>query len=244
MISQEDLRDPSLPQRERNERGVGREHKGSYCPFADIQHRCDIPSMLTFLLGLLATSSALPAVQRITPEEAAKRVSQCGLGPVTTRYDSDLQEEILIAGSAQSATDEQLACAYKVVGFYYTLDLPPNVQRRFDEILGAAADARARAEAREWLSARGLLNRVPEYQTGVTDDSAFTRQVEALCGPQAKGAFQSKHGFHALSPDWAKQLGLPPKREGMEAFSCLMNATAYAGFTFGFIGNEAIKRPQ
>jgi hypothetical protein len=200
--------------------------------------------MLTFLLGLLATSSALPAVKRITPEEAATRVSQCGLGPVGTRYDPDLQEEILVAASAKSATNEQLACAYKVVGFYYTLELPPNVQRRFDAILDAVADVRARAEAREWLTARGLLNRVPKYQAGVTDAGAFTRQVEALCGPQAKGAFQSKYGFHALSPDWARQLGLPPKRESTEAFSCLMSVTAYAGFKFALIGNEAVKPPN
>lgn len=200
--------------------------------------------MLTFLLGLLATSSALPAIERITPVEAAKRVSQCGLGPVTTRYDSDLQEEILVAASAQSATDVQLACAYRVVGFYYTLHLPPNIQRRFDQILDAAADALARAEAREWLSARGLLNRVPKYKAGVTDDGAFTRQVEALCGPQAKGAFQSKYGFHILSPDWNRQLGLLPKRKDMETWSCLMHATALAGFTVGFIGNAALAPPE
>jgi len=103
----------------------------------------------------------------------------------------------------------------------------------------AAAVVWVRAQALEWLSARGLLNRVPKYQAGLTDDGAFTRQVEALCGPQAKGAFQSKYGFHALSPDWARQLELPAKREGTETLSCLINATAFAGFTFGFIGNEA-----
>lgn len=196
--------------------------------------------MLTFVLGLLATSSALPAVERITPQEAAKRVSHCGLGPVTTHYEPDLQEDILIAKNAQSATDDQLTCAYKVVGFYYTLNLPPNVQLRFDAMLRAAADVRARAQAHEWLYARRLLNRVPKYQAGVTDDGAFTRQVEALCGPQAKGAFQSKYGFHALSPEWARQLRIPPKRKGMETLSCLMNATAFAGFTFGFIGNQVL----
>ena len=196
--------------------------------------------MLSFLLGLLATSSALLVVERITPQEAAKRVSQCGLGPVTTYYEPDLQEDIIVASSAQSATDDQLACAYKVVGFYYTLELPLSVQPRFDAMLGAAGDVWARAEAHEWLSARGLVNRVPKYQAGVTDDGAFTRQVEALCGRQAKGAFQSKYGFHALSPDWARQLGLPPKGKGVEALSCLVNATAIAGFTFGFIGNAAI----
>lgn len=213
-------------------------------PFADIWHRCDSPSMLTFLLGLLATSSALPAVERITPQEAANRVSQCGLGPVSTHYEPDLQEDILVASSAQSATEDQLACAYNVVGFFYTLELPPNVQPRFDAMLAATADVWARAQAHEWLSARGLLHRVPKYQAGVTDDGKFTRQVEALCGPQAKGAFQSKHGFHALNPDWARQFGLPPKGKGMDMLECLMNATAIAGFTFGFIGNEAFATPK
>lgn len=196
--------------------------------------------MLTFLLALAAQSSALPAVERITAQEAAKRVSQCGLGPVTTHYESELQEDVLVASSAQSATDEQLACAYKVVAFYYTLDLPSNVQARFDAMLEAKAEIWMKAQARDWLSARGLLDRVPAYQKGVTDDGAFTRQVEALCGPRAKGAFQSKYGFHALSPEWSKQFGLPPKRKAVEALSCLSYATAVAGFKFGFIGNAAV----
>ena len=89
-----------------------------------------------------------------------------------------------------------------------------------------------------WVT-RGLYHRVPKYQVGVTDDGAFTRQVEALCGPQAKGAFQSKYGFHALSPSWARKLGLPPTREGVETLSCLMNAAAIAGFTIRFTCNEA-----
>ena len=195
--------------------------------------------MITFLFGLVATASALPAVERITPQEAAKRVSQCGLGPVTTHYEPDTQEDILVANSAQSANDDQLACAYKVIGFYYTLNLPPKIQLRFDAMLETAATAWAKAQAREWLSARGILNQVPKYQAGVSDDSAFTRQVEALCGPQANGAFQSKYGFHALSPDWARQLGSPLKGKAAETLSCLIHATAFAGFEFGFIGNQA-----
>src|SRR5690242_8391003 len=142
--------------------------------------------MLPFLLALAASPAALPPVERITPQQAAKGVSQCGLGPVTTHYERDLQEDVLVASGAQSATDEQLACAYKVVGFFYTLELPPNVQQRFDAILEAKADVWMKAQAHDWLAARGLLDQVPKYQKGVTDDGVFTREVEALCGPQAK----------------------------------------------------------
>lgn len=197
--------------------------------------------MFPFLLALATPSSALPTVERIPPQEAAKRVSQCGLGPVTTHYEPDLQEDVLVASSAQSATDDQLACAYKVVGFYYTLELPPNVQRRFDAMLNAKAAVWMKAQAHDWLSARGLLDRVPKYQKGVTDDGVFTRQVEALCGPQAKGAFQSKYGFHALSPDWVKR-ELKPSDPSSDTLACLMNVAAAAGFEFGLIGNEYYQR--
>lgn len=192
--------------------------------------------MFSFLLALAAPASGLPTVERITPQEAAKRVSQCGLGSVTTHYVRDFEEDVLVASSAQSVTDEQLACAYKVVGFYYTLELPPNVQPRFDALLGAKADVWMKSQAHEWLSARGLLNRVPKYQKGVTDDRVFARQVEVLCGKQAKGAFQSKYGLHALSPHWVARQLSPPGR-GNEALSCLINVTTEAGYGFGFIGN-------
>ena len=197
--------------------------------------------MLPFLLAVAAPSSALPTVGRITPQEAAKRVSQCGLGSVTTHYEPDIQEDVLVASGAQFATDDQLACAYKVVGFYYTLELPPNVQPRFDQMLETKAEVRMKAEARDWLAARGLLDRVPTYQKGVSDDAAFTRQVEALCGPRAKGAFQSKYGFHALSPAWTKRELIPSDPSG-GALTCLINVMAAAGFEFGFIGNEYYRR--
>ena len=99
-----------------------------------------------------------------------------------------------------------------------------------------------RAEAIEWLSKRGLLDRVPKYVLGTTNDAAFTQAVEQLCGPRTNGAFQSQYGSHALSPEWIKGLGLPPKDEDMEAMSCLLNVTTVAGYSVGFIGNEAYRR--
>jgi hypothetical protein len=187
-------------------------------------------------------STPFGVFERITAQEAANRFTQCGLGPVTIRWnDPDSGgEDILVATGVKSATDEQLRCADKAVS-YYTLELSPELERRFEVLREARLAPVFQAQARWWLSARGLLNQLPKYQKGVTDDAAFTRQVETLCGPHAQGAFQSNFGFHALSPAWVKRELNPPHRAN-EVLTCLMNVTTAAGFEFGFIGNEYYQR--
>jgi hypothetical protein len=191
------------------------------------------------LLMSLALSSerAEEVFEQITPQVAADRISECGLGEVSIRYEEVLQSEVLTAGGAKSVSDVQLACADKAAS-YYDLELPPNVQPRYDAIRDARLSSHFLKEAQAWLAERGLLERVPEYQAGVTDDGSFTQQIESLCGPRAKGAFQSEYGFHAISPDWA-QRNFKPFEEGAEVLTCLMNATRVAGFEIGFIGNAA-----
>jgi hypothetical protein len=180
-------------------------------------------------------------MERITPEVAVERAARCGLGPVTIRYEDELQSEILSAPNAASATETQLRCLDDATGFGIFVELPRSAQLRFDAIREARASEMMKVEAREWLSKRGLLERVPRYVAGTTDDIAFTREVEQLCGPQTKGAFQSQYGPHALSPEWVRKLGLPPKDQDMEVMSCLLNVTTVAGYELGFIGNEAYR---
>jgi hypothetical protein len=180
------------------------------------------------------------AFERITVQEAANRLAQCGFGPVTTRYDADLDEDVLIATGAKSATDEQLACADRAVS-YYTLQLSPNIQPHYDAKREARLSELFQTQARDWLAARGLLNRLPKYQEGVTNDAGFARQVESLCGPRAKGAFESKFGVHAFSPEWIRR-ELKPTASDQGVFWCLVSATTAAGFKVGFIGNEYYRR--
>jgi hypothetical protein len=191
-----------------------------------------------FLLIAAQDPGSLSSTDRITAQEAAERFTQCGLGPVAIRWnDPDTGgEDILVATAVKSATDDQLRCADKAVS-YYTLELPPEIERRFEVLREERLAPAFEAEARSWLSARGLLNGLPRYEKGATDDAAFTRQVETLCGAHAKGAFESKFGFHTLSPEWVKRELDPPER-GDEALACLMNAMTAAGFELGFVGNE------
>lgn len=181
-------------------------------------------------------------IERITPEVAAERAAQCGVGTVTFRYEEELQSDILTISGATAATDEQLACVDKAAGWGIFVELSPDLQRRFDAIREARASALAVADARSWLSARGLLDRVPKYVEGSTDDAVFVQQVEQLCGPKAKGAFKFQYGRYVLNPEWADKMGMPPKSEDSDALTCLSHVTTIAGFKFWIIGNEAYVR--
>ena len=192
---------------------------------------------VAFVSAAVSSNSDVTLFEQITAEVAAERISQCGLGPVTIRYDELLQSEVLAAALATSVTDDQLACADKAAS-YYDLELPAAVQLRYDAIRQERFAAHHLAQAKSWLSDRGLLERVPKYEPGVTDDETFTRQLEDLCGPRAKGAFQSRYGFHAISPDWVLR-SLQPIERGAEVLDCLTNMAAVAGYKVYFIGNEA-----
>jgi hypothetical protein len=189
------------------------------------------------LLVAAQFASGVQPVERISPKTAAERVSRCGLGPVTIKYEELLQSDVLTAREAVSASDEQLACADGAAS-YYDLELPAAVQPRYDAIRSKRAARFATSQARQWLAARDLLERVPKYEKGLTDDAAFTRDIEKLCGPRASGAFQSSYGPHVLSPDWIKR-ELRPGDFDSEAMACLMSAAHATEYEIGIIGNEA-----
>lgn len=197
--------------------------------------------MHTALIGLLVITAqptaGVQAPRRISPQAAAEGVSRCGLGPVAVRYDDLLQSEVLTAGQAIAATDEQLRCADRAAG-YYDLELPSSVQARYEAMRAERAALLSRLEAKQWLTEQGLLKRLPTYERGVTDESAFTRSAEKLCGPRASGALSSPYGHHVVSPDWiGRELG--SGNFDSRALRCLMSVAWAAGYDIGLIGNEA-----
>lgn len=200
----------------------------------------------SFFIALLAWASTVgipfEGLEPITPGLAIERAAECGLEDATTRYDDVLESDILSVSHAVSVTEAQLICLDSAIGFGILVELPSNVQPRFDAIRQARALEISRSKAREWLAQRGLLERVPKYVAGTSDDPAFMREVEQLCGVQTRGAIQSRNGRHVLNSKWIKKRGSPPKAGELEAFSCLLNVTTVAGIKVGFIGNEAYQR--
>ncbi|WP_145923378.1 hypothetical protein [Sphingopyxis macrogoltabida] len=188
---------------------------------------------------IILWSSSVPGTsgqaEFISPEDAARQITECGAGAVDIRYDDLLQSHIL---TVHDATEGQLQCIEKAAG-YYDIELPPELQKRFSEIRAAKYSAVYREQAVAWLSKRGLLNKVPKYRAGETNEATFARELEAICGPAAKGALQSRYGPRTISPEWVKKMPLPFRPQDAEAMSCLMAAASVAGWDLGIIGNEA-----
>jgi hypothetical protein len=192
---------------------------------------------------LFATSTSgvtSPLTTETSLESAASQASKCGLGPVTFQFNDEMDEDGLSLGRVTAATDAQLSCVERAAGPYF-IDVGPELQERFFRMQIAHQEAFMQDQSRKWLADRGLLGRVPRYVAGTTDDAAFTAEVENLCGPHARGAFKSRFGPHAISPDWLSSS--QPSAEESEAFDCIMKVTLVAGYKMGFIGNEAIIEP-
>ena len=134
-------------------------------------------------------------------------------------------------------SDEQLACIDRAASYYKT-ELRPSIQPRFDAIRNARIAARLKTEAREWLENRKLLERLPSYKLGVTDDVTFTREIEGLCGPEAAGAFQGQFGFHTFDPEWGSRLKFGENDNN--GLACLLNVAWATDFPIGFVGNEMV----
>ena len=189
-------------------------------------------------ITILASSTVPGAQERpqlISPEAAAQKITQCGAGSVDIRYDDLLQSYVL---TVRNVAETQLECIEKAAG-YHDVELPPELQRRFGEIRGTRYSAVYREQAVNWLSARDLLDKLPKFRNGVTDEATFSHELERICGPSAEGALQSPYGPRTINPEWVKKMPLPFRPEDAEAMSCLMATASVAGFELNLIGNEA-----
>lgn len=96
--------------------------------------------------------------------------------------------------------------------------------------------AAERAQARSWLAERKLLDRVPAYVRGTSDDGATARRFEKLCGRHAHGAFD-RRDVHVFSEKWLTRKFDPTEPQQLEAFTCLLSVAQFTGFEIGFVGN-------
>jgi len=169
---------------------------------------------------------------RVTPQVAAERVERCGAGPVTAKSEPELDLDVLVINVSGSVTDEQLTCIDKAASFY-DVELPASIQPRLDAIRKSRVDAAMAADGRKWLSEHKLLDRLPDYEPGVTQDANFAHKIEELC--KAPGALSSRYGLHTLNPDWIVR-NSTFKSDG--PLTCILNVTWATGYQLGFIGNE------
>jgi len=188
-------------------------------------------------LALIAAASpqtAAPVAERVLPGIAAQEVGRCGFPSISLSYDGLLGEYIVMVPGIQDAPDSQLQCAAKVslkTDYYVSFRNPLN--RRYEQVYWPTVESEGRAGAREWLSRRGLLSKLPAYESGKGDDLTYVRKLEALCGPGAKGAFAIEQGTLIL-----KAGSVAHPRLDTKTVDCLMNAQWASGLPTGFASTE------
>jgi hypothetical protein len=177
-------------------------------------------------------TDALPVL--VKPEVAVARVATCGLGTAKAAFDAVMQEEVVSITGVASASDEQLECVARAsLDTFYYVTVPRPIEDAYRSRYFDLSRERGLQLAREWLQQRGLLERLPAYNQQKSDEPAFIRQLETLCGPKAEGAVKSLGGMGTFNLD---VLASRPLDE--ETHWCLVNAAIASGYPFGFIGNE------
>lgn len=183
----------------------------------------------------------------VKPEVAVERVTACGFKSVRSRFDGELQEDVVEVMNVTTASAEQLRCTARAsLDSVYYVVFPASIEQTYETLYWRMSRERDKADARVWLEKRGLLARLPTYDPKHSDETAFAHALEALCGPKAAGTLQPMHGM-ATFKDGALGLpdkgGISPGKLDEETLWCLINASAASGYPLGFIGNEAVQQP-
>jgi hypothetical protein len=174
-----------------------------------------------------------PSLGRVWPGLAAQQVGRCGFPSVALSYDGLLEQYIVKVPGIQDAPDDQLRCAAQVsIATDYYIDFRAPLNRRYEQVYWPVAEGLGRADARQWLAKHGLLSKLPAYVPGKTDDLTYARELEQLCGPQAKGAFAIEQGALTVKAGSAAH-----PRTDARTLDCLMNAQWASGLPTSLADN-------
>lgn len=206
-------------------------------PFSSLKCMLDWAKQSGAKVGFISEppSTAPKPIELVTPDVAASRVAACGFSTVRPRFDDLLQEDVIEVAGVISASDEQLRCAALAsLSSHYYVVFPDTVERTYQPLYWRLAREQGKADARAWLEKRGLLSRLPMFDPQRSDENAFARALETLCGPKAAGTLQPMKGMATFKSD-----ALASGRLDDETLWCLTNAAEASGYPLGFIGNEA-----
>jgi hypothetical protein len=153
---------------------------------------------------------------------------------VTLWFDSKVQDYAIVVSGSQDGSSDRLGCAARAsLDSGYSVQFQAPLNPRYDQLFWAMAEQTGRKEARAWLSRRGLLSKLPPYVKGRTDQLAYARQLERMCGPRARGAFTIDEGYVTMQIVSRAHAPLDPA-----TFDCLANAMWASGLPMGLGGGD------
>ena len=181
-----------------------------------------------------------------TYEQAIEAIVQCEIPRenVQITYQDYLQSDEIRISDIGVVTEEKLRCLKNAVHPFYVLTLIDQSQmNKFYSFVEIEDPSKRKAEAREWLRANDLLDRVPEFDPA-RGLGEFAAEVEKVCGFNRNSALMllGDAGL-TLDPDFIRSDDFMKRGE---AVTCLGRIIAASnadehGISLGFIGNEHIR---
>jgi hypothetical protein len=179
-----------------------------------------------------------------TYEQTIEAIARCDIPTANIRitYEDYLQSDEVTISDLGELTDEKLQCLKAAVHPFYILTLQDEAQRAaFYKFSKREDRPKQRAEAREWLRSKDLLDRLPTFdpKQGIQD---FSVALELACGLEPGSALMVREAASlAVRPDFV--LGNKFKKSA-DALYCLTQMFAASdasehGFDLFFIGNAA-----
>lgn len=176
-------------------------------------------------------------------EQTIEAIVRCEIprGGARVAYADYLQSDEVTIPDLGKVTDDKLRCLKGAIHPFYILTIEDMAQRAaFYEFSEREDSPKQKADALDWLRAKGLLGRLPLFNSGQNLD-AFAVAVELACGLEAKSSLM------VVDKSW---ITIKPEASSIETFEksalnleCLMNMIAASnarenGIRFGFVGNE------
>lgn len=210
--------------------------------------------MLTFALLLMLGAAPTPwgtldgPIELVKPEVAVARVAACGFKSVRSRFDDTTQEDVVEISDVVSPSIQQLQCVARasLLSLYYVTFLGA-AEQTYQTLYWQLSREQDTANAKAWLEKRGLLSRLPAYDHKASDESAFARALEQLCGPKAAGTIKPLGGMATFSEGALGTFDKGGHARGKlddETLWCLVNAASASGYPLGFVGNEAYRHER
>ena len=218
------------------ERSGGFWRSAGYCSHRATRYP---PPMLALIVTLAATAAIPNAVADISytsTQEAAKRVASCGFASrdVRVEADRDLQEDVIkihVAGSPSNAAYRCVSAVSLQTVHYVYFD--GGRQADYELIYREAEKQHDAMIARRWLSAHGLLKKMPRLDHH-SDVAAYGAKLETACGITPHAALVASGNLLTFKSD---------RSSGPEVsdyvLTCLTYGAAIAGAPLGFLGNAA-----
>lgn len=182
-------------------------------------------------------------------EQTIEAIVRCEIprGSVRMAYANYLQSDEVTITDLGTVTEDKLRCLKGAVHPFYILTIEDMAQRAaFYEFSEREDRPKQKSDALDWLRAKGLLDRLPVFDSGQSIED-FAVAVELACGLEAGSALMVfDKSWVTVRPD---ALSIEKFENSARDLECLTNMMAASdahenGVRFGFIGNAAASKEE